>query len=39
MRTLKLFKAIKHFAVVFYDTLVETRKLQAKSKLAQRSWY
>lgn len=39
MRTFKLFKAVKRFAVAFYDALVETRKLQAKNKFAQNGWY
>lgn len=39
MRVLKLFNAIKRFAVAFYDALVETRKLQAKNRFAQNGWY
>jgi len=36
---MKIINKIKRFAVVFYEALVETRKLQAKSRFAQNGWY
>jgi hypothetical protein len=36
---MKILRGIKRFAVAFYEALVETRKLQAKSRFAQNGWY
>jgi hypothetical protein len=36
---MKIINAIKRFAVVFLEVIVETRTLQAKNRFAQNGWY
>lgn len=36
---MKYLKQIKRFFVVFFEVMVEARKMQAKNKFMQNGWY